>query len=97
MSAADATVPPPNAAYDWRRRWLAIDLGDKRIGLATTDAAGMIASPAGYIARREGKRPPLMAMLARAEELAPRGSWWDCRSTNRGGSPAGGGGAATRA
>ena len=73
MSAADATVPPPNAAYDWRRRWLAIDLGDKRIGLATTDAAGMIASPAGFIARREGKRPPLMAMLARAEELGAEG------------------------
>ena len=33
----------------------------------------MIASPAGFLARREGKRPPLMALLARAEELGAEG------------------------
>ena len=73
MSVADATIPPPSAPDAWRRRWLAIDLGDRRIGLATTDAAGMIASPAGFLPRREGKRPPLMALLARAEAVGAEG------------------------
>lgn len=57
----------------WRRRWLAIDLGDRRIGLAVCDAEGMIASPAGHLDRRAGKRPPLTAMLARAIELEAEG------------------------
>ncbi len=57
----------------WRRRWLAIDLGDRRIGLAVCDPTGMIASPAGHIDRRPGKRPPLTAMLARATELEAEG------------------------
>lgn len=57
----------------WRRRWLAIDLGDRRIGLAVSDPSGMIASPAGFIERRPGKRPPLIALLARAEELEVEG------------------------
>ncbi len=70
--APGATGGTP-AARDWRRRWLAIDLGDKRIGLATSDGAGMIASPAGHLPRRAGKRPPLMAVLARAAELGAEG------------------------
>ena len=57
----------------WRRRWLAIDLGDRRVGLAVSDAAGMIASPAGHIERRPGKRPPLTALLAKAVELEVEG------------------------
>lgn len=57
----------------WRRRWMAIDLGDRRIGLAVSDASGMIASPAGHVARRAGKRPPLTALLARAAELEAEG------------------------
>ncbi len=58
---------------DWRRRWLAIDLGDRRIGLAVSDPSGMIASPSGHIERRAGKRPPLTALLARATELEAEG------------------------
>lgn len=58
---------------EWRRRWLAIDLGDRRIGLAVSDPSGTIASPAGHIERRAGKRPPLTALLARAEELEAEG------------------------
>ena len=50
-------------------RWLAIDLGDRRIGLALSDPTGTIASPAGFIERRAGKRPPLTALLAKAVEL----------------------------
>lgn len=57
----------------WRRRWLAVDLGDRRIGLAVSDPAGMIASPAGHLLRRAGKRPPLTALLARATELGAEG------------------------
>lgn len=57
----------------WRRRWVAIDLGDRRVGLAVSDATGMIASPAGHVERRAGKRPPLTAILARVQELAAEG------------------------
>jgi putative holliday junction resolvase len=54
-------------------RFLAVDYGRKRIGLAISDPLGMIASPAGFITRREGKRPPITKILARAEELEARG------------------------
>lgn len=57
----------------WRRRWLAIDLGDRRVGLAVSDPAGMIASPAGFVERRAGKRPPLTALLDKARELGAEG------------------------
>ncbi|MDQ6872279.1 MAG: Holliday junction resolvase RuvX [Gemmatimonadota bacterium] len=50
-------------------RFLAVDYGRKRIGLAISDPLGMIASPAGFITRREGKRPPITKILARATEL----------------------------
>jgi len=54
-------------------RWMAIDLGERRVGLAISDPTGTIASPAGFLARRAGKRPPITALLARAEELGARG------------------------
>ena len=54
-------------------RFLAVDYGRKRIGLAISDPLGIIASPAGFIARREGKRPPITKILARAAELEARG------------------------
>jgi putative Holliday junction resolvase len=54
-------------------RFLAVDYGRKRIGLAIADPLGMIASPAGFIVRREGKRPPITKILARAQELEARG------------------------
>ncbi len=57
----------------WRRRWLAVDLGDRRVGLALSDPLGMIASPAGHLERRAGKRPPLTALLAKAAELGAEG------------------------
>jgi len=49
-------------------RFLAVDYGRKRIGLAISDPLGMIASPAGFITRREGKRAPITKILARAAE-----------------------------
>jgi putative Holliday junction resolvase len=56
-----------------RGRLLAIDLGDRRIGLAISDPTGTIASPAGFIERRAGKRPPLTALLAKAAALEAKG------------------------
>ena len=54
-------------------RWLAIDLGDRRIGLAISDPTGTIASPAGFIPRRSGHRVPLTTLLQKAAELEARG------------------------
>lgn len=54
-------------------RYLAIDYGEKRVGLAISDPIGMIASPAGFIARRAGKRPPLAELVRRAEALEAKG------------------------
>lgn len=54
-------------------RLLAVDYGRKRIGLAISDPLGIIASPAGFIVRRAGKRPPITAIISRATELEARG------------------------
>jgi putative Holliday junction resolvase len=54
-------------------RLLAIDHGDRRIGLALSDPLGMIASPAGFIIRRAGKRLPIAEIVRRAEALEARG------------------------
>ena len=48
---------------------MAVDYGEKRIGLAIADPSGMIASPAGFIERRAGKRPPVAEIIRRAEAL----------------------------
>jgi putative Holliday junction resolvase len=56
-----------------RGRLLAVDYGERRIGLAVSDPTGTIASPAGYILRRAGKRPPIAEIVRRAEELGARG------------------------
>ncbi len=50
-------------------RILAIDLGDRRVGLAISDPTRLIAQPAGHLDRRAGKRPPLTALLAKASEV----------------------------
>ncbi len=54
-------------------RYLAVDYGEKRIGLAISDPLGMIASPAGFIQRRAGKRPPIAELMRRAETLEAAG------------------------
>ncbi len=59
----------PTAALRTGGRILAIDYGERRIGLAVSDPSRTIASPAGYIARRAGKRPPIAAIVRHAEEL----------------------------
>ena len=52
---------------------MAVDYGRKRIGLAISDRLGMIATPAGFIVRREGKRPPIAEIIRRATELEAEG------------------------
>ncbi len=54
-------------------RLLAVDYGDRRIGLAVSDPTGTIASPAGHIVRRAGKRPPIAEIVRRADELGAEG------------------------
>jgi len=55
------------------KRYLALDWGERRIGLAISDPSGIIASPAGHILRRAGKRPPIAEVIRRAEALEAQG------------------------
>lgn len=54
-------------------RLLAVDWGDKRIGLAVSDELGMLATPAGTIVRRVGKRPPIAELMRQADALRVMG------------------------
>ena len=54
-------------------RYLGVDYGERRVGLAISDPLGMIASPAGFIQRRAGKRAPVSKIIDRATELEARG------------------------
>jgi putative holliday junction resolvase len=64
VTASDADAGALWAGSAAAGRVLAIDYGERRIGLAVSDPTRTIASPAGFIARRHGKRPPV-AELAR--------------------------------
>ena len=59
-----------------RGRLLAIDYGERRVGLAVSDPTGTIASPAGHILRRAGKRPPIAELVRQAEAVEARGFDW---------------------
>jgi len=48
---------------------LAVDYGERRVGLAVSDPMRVIATPAGHILRRAGKRPPIAEIIRRAEVL----------------------------
>jgi putative holliday junction resolvase len=54
-------------------RLLAIDYGERRVGLAVSDPTGLIASPAGFIVRRPGKRPPIAEIIRRGAALEVEG------------------------
>ena len=62
MTAAPATVK----ADPEGGRVLAIDFGERRIGLAVSDPTRTIASPAGFVVRRAGKRPPVAELVRQA-------------------------------
>lgn len=66
------TTPPPRSTRPLAR-YLAVDYGERRVGLAVSDPEGLIASPAGFITRRLGKRPPIAELVRQAEALAVRG------------------------
>ena len=65
--------PVPISDSLFPTRILAIDYGDRRVGLAVSDPSGTIASPAGFIERRRGKRPPIAEMIRRGTELEVQG------------------------
>jgi putative Holliday junction resolvase len=46
-----------------------VDYGDRRVGFAVSDPTGTIATPAGFLVRRAGQRPPIARIIARAAEL----------------------------
>jgi putative holliday junction resolvase len=56
-----------------RGRLLAIDFGERRIGLAVSDPLGVIASPVDAIERRPGKRVPVTELVRRAAALEATG------------------------
>jgi putative Holliday junction resolvase len=58
---------PPNG------RILAVDWGERRIGLALSDETQTIASPLGTLTRRAGKRFPMPAFLAHVTAHRPVG------------------------
>lgn len=47
---------------------MGIDHGVRRIGIAVSDATRTLASPLTTLSRRRGKRPPLAAIVALAEQ-----------------------------
>lgn len=53
-------------------RVLAVDYGERRVGLALSDPTAVIASPLPTLTRRKGKRPPVapIARLAQEHEAA---------------------------
>ena len=61
--------PGTRGAGDPPGRVVAVDWGDRRIGIVISDELRMIASPAGHLVRRAGKRPPIAPVIARAKEL----------------------------
>jgi putative Holliday junction resolvase len=47
---------------------MAIDYGERRIGLAVSDETRTLASPAGFIVRRLRKRPPVAELARQASQ-----------------------------
>jgi putative holliday junction resolvase len=62
-----AAIEPPVTTDPGRV--LAIDYGERRIGLAISDPTRTIASPAGFVTRRAGKRPPVAELVRQLESL----------------------------
>jgi putative Holliday junction resolvase len=62
-----AAASETHASASYPGRVLAVDYGEKRVGLAVSDPSRTIATPAGFILRRAGKRPPIAEIVRRAE------------------------------
>jgi putative Holliday junction resolvase len=54
-------------------RWLGVDWGTKRIGLALSDPTGTVAQPLATLTRRSGRRFPLQQLRAHLERWRPVG------------------------
>lgn len=73
------TCPPfpvprsPSIVIPTHGRILALDWGERRIGLACSDERQVLASPLDTLTRRPGKRFPIPALLAHVQALAPAG------------------------
>ena len=65
----DESAPDAEEAPEEATRVMAIDYGERRIGLALSDPSRTIASPAGFILRRPGKRPPIAEIIRQSEAL----------------------------
>ena len=65
------TVPSDDSGAE-RGRVMAVDYGERRVGLAISDPTRTIASPLGFIVRRAGKRPPIAELVRRAAEHEAR-------------------------
>jgi putative Holliday junction resolvase len=72
-SSSPSPSPPAPGATGRPLRLLAVDYGERRVGLAVSDPSGTIASPAGYIQRRAGKRPPIAEIVRRGTDLGVEG------------------------
>ncbi len=66
-------MAPSTAAFPDDGRLLAIDWGEKRIGLAISDTAQHHAFPLGSLSRRQGKRFPLKQLKEFLDQRAPVG------------------------
>ena len=60
----DQSHPAPTTELPRRGSILAIDWGERRIGLATSDETQTIAQPLGVLTRRTGRRFPLKRLRA---------------------------------
>lgn len=68
---SDVPAGAPTAPFP-RGRLLAVDWGDRRVGLALSDELGMLGTPLGVITRRAGKRPPVAELVRQAEACGAR-------------------------
>lgn len=66
-------APSPPVVIPTHGRILALDWGERRIGLARSDEAQVLASPLDTLTRRPGRRFPMPAFLAHVDALAPVG------------------------
>jgi putative holliday junction resolvase len=73
VTESPSRAPVHSSAPSDGNRLLGIDYGERRIGLAVSDPTGTIASPAGFILRRAGKRPPIAEIMRRGVELEVSG------------------------
>ena len=67
------TTTDERAVFPAEGRLLAVDWGEKRIGLAVTDPTRTIAQPLATLTRRAGRRFPLGSLRAYLEEYRPVG------------------------